>query len=134
RCNNGRMMWMRWFVAATRIVVRFSLVNAGIIVALRLIRIAVLIVIHLALVIAAVVAGIVIVRIGNIIRRVRRAVAIIRDTIAVVVIVWVVPRRPPRIESDIKDDPRAVKEMTSVAVPPVIAVAVPITMPVRRTL
>jgi len=109
-----------------------SLVNTGIVVALRLVGIAVLIVIHLPLVIAGVVvAGIIIVRIGIIITVRRRAVAIIRKAIVVVVVVIVrVVRRPPRRKSQIKDHPRSINEGASVTIPPVVAIAVPIAMPI----
>src|SRR5438094_7283169 len=117
------------------IVVAFSLVNTGIVVPVRLIGIAVLVVILLALV----VTGIIVARL--IIVRIRRIVPgriwVIITTIvrgAIGVGVRGIRVRPQRIKADIEDHPRSVKEMTSVAVPPVIAVAVPITMPVRRTL
>src|SRR5216110_2026150 len=115
---------------AIRVVVRLSLVNTGIVVALRLVGIAVLVVIHLPLVIAGVVvAGIVIVRIRIIVAVGRRAVAIIRKAIVVVVIVRVV-RRPPRRKPQIEDHPRSINEGALVAIPPMVAVAVPVAMPI----
>src|SRR4030095_2713566 len=115
---------------AIRIVVRFSLVNTGIVVALRLVGIAVLIVIHRPLVIAGVVvSGIVIVRIRITITVGRRAVAIIRKAIVVEVIIRVV-RRPPRRKSQIEDHPRSIDEGALVAIPPMVAVAVPVAMPI----
>ena len=91
---------------ATRIVVRFGLVNTGIVVPLRLIGIAVLVVILLALV----VTGIIVARL--IIVRIRRIVPgriwVIITTIvrgAIGVVVRVVPVRPSRIKADIEDHP-----------------------------
>src|SRR3989440_9730698 len=113
-----------------RSVVPFILVNPGIIVALGLVGIAVLVVMHLPLVIAGVViSGIVIVRIRIIITVGRRAVAIIRKAIVVVVIVRVV-RRPPRREAQVEDHPRSINEGASVTIPPMVAIAVPIAMPI----
>src|SRR5215510_1179450 len=113
-----------------RIVVCFSLVNSGIVVGLRLIGIAVLIVIHLPLVIAGVVvSGVVIVRIRIIVTVGRRAVAIIRKAIVVEVIVWVVPG-PPGRKSQIEDHPRSINEGALMAIPPMVAIAVPVAMPI----
>src|SRR5262245_55571800 len=115
---------------AIRIVVRLSLVNTGIVVALRLVGIAVLVVIHLPLVISGVVvAGIIIVRIGIIVAVRRGAVAIIRNAIVVVVIVRVV-RRPPRRKPQIENHPRPINERTPLTIPPVVAIAVPVAMPI----
>ena len=58
---------------------------------------------------------------------------VIGIAVAIVVIVWV-PPRPPRIKSDVEYHPRAVKEMATMPVPPVIAASVPIAMPSRRML
>src|SRR5438874_1041862 len=63
RCDNRRVVRVGLIAVAIRIVVRFSLVNTGIVIILRLIGIAGLIVIHLTLVIAGIVAGVVIGRI-----------------------------------------------------------------------
>src|SRR2546423_916580 len=113
-------------VVSIRILVCLSLVNTGIVGALRLVGIAVLIVIHLPLVIA----GIRIVRIRIIVTVGRRAVAIIRKAIVAIVIVRVV-RRPPRRKSQIEDHPRSINEGALVAIPPMVAVAVPVAMPTR---
>src|SRR5881409_3811590 len=111
-------------------VIHVGLVNSGIVVALRLIGIAVLIVIHLALVIAGVVvSGAIIVRIRIIVPVGRRAVAIIRKAIVVVVIVRLVPG-PPRIKSRTEDHPRSVNEAASVTIPPMVTVTVPVAMPI----
>lgn len=62
-------------------------------------------------------------------------VFIIRVGVAVsVVIVWITPIRPPRIESGVEDHPGAVNVTAAVTVPPVIAIAGPIPMPIGRTL
>src|SRR5438477_4837305 len=115
---------------AIRVVVRLSLVNTGIVVALRLVGIAVLIVIHLTLVIArVVVAGIIIGRIRITITVGRRAVAIIRKAIVVVVIVRIV-RRPPWRKAQVEDHPRSINEGALVTIPPMVAVAVPVAMPI----
>src|SRR4029434_5883394 len=120
----------RFIAVGIRIVVRFSLVNTGIVVALRLVGIAVLIVIHLSLVIAGVVvAGIIIVGVRIVIAEVRRAGAIIRDVIAVVFIIRVV-RRPPRRKYQTEHHPRSINEGASVTIPPVVAIAVPVAMPI----
>src|SRR6266508_1913318 len=113
-----------------RIVLYFSLVNTEVVVTLRLAGKVILIVIHLSLVIAGVVvAGVVIVRLRLIVPVGRRAVAIIRKAIVVVVIVRVVPG-PPRIKSRTEDHPRSVNEAASVTIPPMVTVTVPVAMPI----
>src|SRR2546423_15596327 len=98
--------------------------------ALRWVKTAFSIVIHLPLVTGGVVtAGLIIVRIGRMITVGRRAVAIIRKAIVVVVIVRVV-RRPPRRKAQVEDHPRSINEGALVAIPPMVAVAVPVAMPI----
>src|SRR5260370_30104410 len=112
------------------IVVAFPLVNAGIVVPLRWIGIAVLVVILLALVVAGIiVARLIIVRIRRI---VPRRIWVIVTTIvrgAIGVGVRVVRVRPPRIKADIEDHPRAINEAALMTIPPMVAVMVPIPMP-----
>src|SRR5437867_5063572 len=120
---------------AVLIGIHLGLINAGIVVSLRLIRVAVLIVIRLPLVIARIVGTrLVIVRIGIVvtISVVRRIVAGVRGSVSEVI--GRSPRpRPPRIESATKDHPRSVDEGAPVTIPPMIAVTVPIAMPIART-
>src|ERR1700736_4116511 len=50
-----------------------------------------------------------------------------------VVVFWAWPR-PPWIEADIEDDPATVDKAAMMSMPPMVATAVPIMMPVRGVL
>src|SRR6202035_4415102 len=133
-CDNCRVVRVRLIAVAVRIVVRFGLVNTGIVVILRLIGIAVLIVMHLPLIIAGIVVArlrigrirVVVVVVRVIVARVWRAVAV------VVRIVSAIP--PPRIKTDIEYHPRSIDEAAPMAIPPMVAMPVPVAMPIPRLL
>src|ERR1043166_8104569 len=65
-----------------------------------------------------------------------RIFRIIRVRIVVVVRIIIAVRKSvvPRIKAGIEHDPVAVEEMTTMPVPPMIMITIPIALPVRRTL
>src|ERR1700730_565999 len=51
---------------------------------------------------------------------------LVRITVAVGVVIRVIPIWPPRIEAGVKDEPRAVEEVATVTVPPMVAATIPV--------